>query len=120
MAFAIRGAFHSSSGASRLFVADVGQDKFEEIDLVQKGCNYGWNTMEGAHCFSPSSGCDMTGLTLPIAEYDHSEGVTVIGGYVYHGTAIASLAGVYILGISATEKSGSSRKVRAHGRARCC
>jgi glucose/arabinose dehydrogenase len=91
-----RFSFESSNG--RLFVADVGQDKFEEIDLVQKGGNFGWNTMEGAHCFSPSSGCDMAGLTLPIAEYDHGEGATVIGGYVYHGTAVAALAGVYILG----------------------
>ena len=79
-------------------MADVGQDKFEEIDLVQKGLNYGWNTMEGSHCFSPATGCNMTGLTLPIADYDHSEGVTVIGGYVYHGTAISSLAGAYIFG----------------------
>jgi len=80
----------------RLFVADVGQDQFEEIDLVQKAGNFGWNTMEGAHCFNPASGCDMTGLTLPIAEYDHSEGVTVIGGYVYHGTAITDLVGAYV------------------------
>ena len=90
--------FSFERGTGRLFVADVGQDKFEEIDLVQKGGNFGWNTMEGAHCFSPASGCVMTGLTLPIAEYDHSEGATVIGGYVYHGTAITSLAGAYILG----------------------
>jgi len=80
----------------RLFVADVGQDQFEEIDLVQKGGNFGWNTMEGAHCFNPASGCNMTGLTLPITEYDHSEGVTVIGGYVYQGTAIADLVGAYV------------------------
>ncbi len=90
--------FSFDHSTSRLFVADVGQDKYEEVDLVQKGLNYGWNTMEGMHCFNPSSGCNMTGLTLPIAEYDHSEGEVVIGGYVYHGTAITSLAGAYIFG----------------------
>lgn len=90
--------FSFERGATRLFVADVGQDKFEEVDLVEKGLNYGWNTMEGAHCFNPSSGCSMTGLTLPIAEYDHNEGATVIGGYVYHGTAISGLAGAYVFG----------------------
>jgi glucose/arabinose dehydrogenase len=90
--------FSFESGTGRLFVADVGQDKFEEVDLVQKGLNYGWNTMEGAHCFNPSTGCNMTGLALPIAEYDHSEGATVIGGYVYHGTAITVLAGAYVFG----------------------
>lgn len=82
----------------RLFVADVGQDKFEEIDLLQKGGNFGWNIMEGAHCFNPSSGCNMSGLQLPIAEYDHSEGVTVIGGFVYRGTAIPALVGQYVFG----------------------
>ena len=90
--------FSFERGSGRLFVADVGQDKHEEVDLVQKGLNYGWNTMEGAHCFSPSSGCNMTGLTLPIAEYDHSEGETVIGGYVYHGTGVPSLVGTYVFG----------------------
>jgi glucose/arabinose dehydrogenase len=65
-----RSSFDRATG--RLFVADVGQDQFEEIDLAQKGGNFGWNTMEGAHCFNPASGCNMTGLTLPIAEYDHS------------------------------------------------
>jgi glucose/arabinose dehydrogenase len=90
--------FSFERGASRLFVADVGENKFEEIDLVQKGLNYGWNTMEGAHCFNPSSGCNMAGLTLPIAEYDHNEGATVIGGYLYHGTAISGLTGAYVFG----------------------
>jgi glucose/arabinose dehydrogenase len=90
--------FSFDRSTSRLFVADVGQDRYEEVDLVQKGLNYGWNTMEGLHCFNPPSGCNMTGLTLPIAEYDHSEGVTVIGGYVYHGTAIPALAGAYVFG----------------------
>ena len=90
--------FSFERGTGRLFVADVGQDKYEEVDLVQKGLNYGWNTMEGAHCFNPPSGCNMTGLTLPIAEYDHSEGDTEIGGYVYHGTAVPSLVGTYVFG----------------------
>ena len=89
--------FSFERGTGRLFVGDVGQDKFEEVDLVQKGLNYGWNIMEGAHCFNPSSGCNMTGLILPIAEYDHSEGEVVIGGYVYHGTAIPALVGAYLL-----------------------
>ena len=62
----------------------------------------------------------MTGLTLPIVDYDHSEGVTVIGGYVYHGTAISSLAGAYIFGDFSNGKIWDSRKVRGHGRERSC
>ena len=65
------------------------------MDLGKKGANYGWNIMEGMHCFNPASGCDQTGLTLPIAEYDHSVGEAVIGGYVYRG-AIAQLQGKYV------------------------
>ena|SRR5690348_4772804 len=80
----------------RLLVGDVGQDKYEEVDLVQKGGNYGWNIMEGMHCFKPQTGCDETGLLLPIAEYDHSVGQAVIGGYVYHGSAIPKLQSIYI------------------------
>ena len=83
---------------SRLFCADVGQDRFEEIDLIVRGGNFGWNVMEGAHCFNPSSGCNMAGLILPIAEYDHTEGDAVIGGYVYRGTAIPQLVGAYLMG----------------------
>jgi glucose/arabinose dehydrogenase len=91
-----RFSFERSTG--RLFCADVGQDQFEEVDLLQRGGNFGWNIMEGAHCFNPPSGCNMTGLILPIAEYDHSQGETVIGGYVYHGSAIPTLVGVYVFG----------------------
>jgi len=89
-----RFSFDVPSG--RLFVADVGQDKFEEIDILQKGGNFGWNIMEGLHCFKPSSGCNMAGLILPITEYDHSQGDAVIGGYVYRGPAIPRLSGTYL------------------------
>jgi glucose/arabinose dehydrogenase len=90
--------FSFERGTSRQFCADVGQDKFEEIDIVQKGGNFGWNVMEGAHCFDPPTGCDMAGKVLPIAEYDHRQGVAVIGGYVYKGTQIPSLTNLYIFG----------------------
>jgi glucose/arabinose dehydrogenase len=89
-----RFSFDVPSG--RLFAGDVGQDRFEEIDILQKGGNFGWNIMEGLHCFQPASGCNMTGLILPIAEYDHSQGDAVIGGYVYRGTVIPQLVGTYL------------------------
>lgn len=79
-----------------LWAADVGQNTYEEVDIVEKGKNYGWKIMEGFHCFSPPSGCDMTGLTQPIWEYDHSVGQSVTGGYVYRGSRTPDLAGKYI------------------------
>jgi glucose/arabinose dehydrogenase len=79
-------------------VADVGENSFEEIDVVQKGGNYGWNTMEGLHCFNPPSGCPTSGLSLPVVEISHSEAEAVIGGFVYHGTAVAGMQGMYIFG----------------------
>ena len=91
-----RFSFDRSSG--RLFVADVGQDKFEEIDIVTKGGNYGWSIMEGDHCFNPPSGCNMAGLILPIVEIPHPEADAVIGGFIYHGTALAGRQGQYIFG----------------------
>jgi glucose/arabinose dehydrogenase len=97
-----RFSFDRPSG--RLFLADVGQDMFEEVDMVQKGGNYGWNIMEGLHCFNPPTGCNTTGLTLPIAEYSHSEGNAVIGGFVYHGSSIPSLQGMYVFGDLGTGK----------------
>jgi hypothetical protein len=66
---------------------------------VQKGKNYGWNVMEGFHCYNPPSGCDQTGLTLPIWEYDHSAGrCAITGGFVYRGSDIPQLTGKYIYG----------------------
>ena len=81
-----------------LWAADVGQNLWEEIDIITKGANYGWNIMEGSHCYSPSTGCNQSGLTLPIFEYDHSQGCSVTGGYVYRGDQIPALQGYYIYG----------------------
>ena len=89
-----RFSFDEHSGA--MWVGDVGQDRWEEIDVVSRGLNYGWNIMEGDHCFSPSTGCDTTGLERPIAEYDHSDGCSVTGGYVYRGRGMPALLGAYV------------------------
>jgi glucose/arabinose dehydrogenase len=90
-----RFSFDTVSG--RLFCGDVGQNAFEEIDIIVPGGNYGWRIMEGAHCFN-SSGCNQTGLILPIAEYGRNDGEAVIGGFVYRGTAIPALQGAYVFG----------------------
>ncbi len=91
-----RFSFDRAGGA--LFCGDVGESSFEEIDLITRGGNFGWNIMEGTHCFNPPSGCNTSGLVLPITDYGRSEGSTVIGGYVYRGTAIPALAGTYLMG----------------------
>ncbi len=83
----------------RLFAADVGQNKHEEVDLIVRGGNYGWNRMEGAHCYPPSvEQCAQTGFILPITEYGRNEGISVTGGYVYHGEKAPSLKGAYVFG----------------------
>lgn len=85
-----------------LYIGDVGQGSREEIDIEAKGQglkNYGWDTMEGSICHEPASGCDMTGLTLPAAEYSHDTGgCSVTGGYVYRGFQIPNLVGMYLYG----------------------
>lgn len=84
-----------------LWVGDVGQNEMEEIDIVEKGKNYGWNIKEGSLCFNPSSGCNSTGLMDPVWEYDHSVGnaPAIIGGYVYRGEKFNDdLEGIYIYG----------------------
>jgi glucose/arabinose dehydrogenase len=91
-----RFSFDSSSG--RLFVGDVGEDRREEIDIVTRGGNYGWSIMEGTLCFKPETGCNQSGLTLPIHDYGRDVGGTVIGGIVYRGTAIPQLNGFYVFG----------------------
>ncbi len=82
----------------RLFAGDVGQNRIEEIDLIEKGKNYGWRIMEGSQCFDPPTLCNIQGLELPIAEYDHSLGCSVTGGYVYRGTQYPALIGHYLFG----------------------
>jgi len=79
-----------------LWVGDVGQDKYEEIDVVEKGKNYGWSIMEGFHCNKPSTDCNQQGLELPVYEYSHDDGNAVIGGFVYRGTKHRSLIGDYV------------------------
>ena len=82
-----------------LYIADVGQNTYEEVDFQPVhspgGQNYGWNRMEGNHCYKPSSGCDSSGTVLPVAEYDHTQGCSITGGYVYRGTRFPQMAGIY-------------------------
>lgn len=80
-----------------LWLGDVGQNAWEEVDCIKAGHNYGWNVREGAHCYNAAT-CDASGMTDPVAEYDHSKGCSIIGGYVYRGTAIPALQGAYVYG----------------------
>ena len=80
-----------------LWAGDVGQNKLEEIDIVTKGGNYGWNIMEGTSCFRDNS-CDSDELVAPVAEYGRDGGCSVTGGYVYRGSRIPSLVGAYVYG----------------------
>ncbi len=85
-----------------LYLADVGQNKYEEVNVRRAdstgGENYGWPIMEAAHCFPEDAGCDRSGLVLPVAEYDHSQGCSVTGGYVYRGSEFPLLTGIYLFG----------------------
>ena len=84
-----------------LYIADVGQNVYEEVDVQpagQGGQNYGWNIMEGFHCFRPRSDCQQTGLTPPVLEYDHSQGCSITGGSVYRGRLQPRLYGAYLYG----------------------
>jgi uncharacterized repeat protein (TIGR03806 family) len=79
-----------------LWVGDVGQDAWEEIDIVENGGNYGWSEKEGTHCYAADSPCDNPEWIDPIVEYGHDEGASVCGGYVYRGTANPDLVGTYL------------------------
>jgi len=88
-----RWSFDPATG--NLWLADVGQDAHEEIDIIELGGNYGWRCREGANNFNPA-GCG-TGLTDPVSEYSHSSGDrSITGGYVYRGSAIPGLIGRYV------------------------
>jgi glucose/arabinose dehydrogenase len=80
-----------------LWLGDVGQSAWEEVDVVGKGLNYGWDILEGSHCY-PSPPCDSTGLELPVWEYNHPGGASrsITGGYVYRGADIPELLGKYV------------------------
>jgi glucose/arabinose dehydrogenase len=87
--------FDRESG--ELWAGDVGQGEYEEVDRIVRGGNYGWNIVEGPDCFS-EDGCIRTGLIEPRVWYDHSDGKTVTGGYVYRGAAMPELRGWYVYG----------------------
>jgi len=109
-AWGLRNPWRISFDEGELYVADVGQNKYEEINIVENGGNYGWNVREGAHCYNASE-CptstpdDVRGgepLIDPILEYPHSgdgiTGISVTGGYVYRGSQIPELEGRYVFG----------------------
>jgi hypothetical protein len=100
-----RWSFDKATG--NLWIGDVGQNRYEEVDRAVKtttgagrGYNWGWHVMEGFHCYLPASGCSTSGKRLPLLEYSHSTNgrCAITGGYVYRGTAIASLRGWYVFG----------------------
>ena len=94
--------FSWDRGTGDLFIGDVGQDLYEEVDFQpassRGGENYGWNRMEGLHCYQAN--CSMTGLTLPVAEYTHAvnNNCSVTGGFVYRGRVSPGLRGIYLYG----------------------
>jgi glucose/arabinose dehydrogenase len=82
-----------------LWIGDVGQNRWEEVNVAragERGLDFGWNTLEGRHCFDPPQGCDPAGTRLPVAEYAHDQGCSVTGGYVYRGEGIPALRGAYV------------------------
>ncbi|MEA2632434.1 MAG: hypothetical protein QOE66_2653 [Chloroflexota bacterium] len=114
--------FSFDKATGDLWIGDVGQDSWEEVDVARAadggglGIDYGWNRMEASHCFHALLGCDQTGLTLPVAEYGHGSGdCAVIGGYVYRGSAYPALAGTYLF---SDECTGTIRAIDAAGSAR--
>lgn len=98
--------FSFDSVTGDLWLGDVGQGIYEEVDIIELGGNYGWAVREGAHCFDPFNNsetppdtfCDATGLIDPVAEYTHADGLSVVGGYVYRGSQFPELQGKYLFG----------------------
>jgi glucose/arabinose dehydrogenase len=106
-----------------LYVGDVGQGDIEEVDVVVAGGNYGWRVKEGSFCFEPNGDdrgfvfdqdpCpnEPAGLIDPVAQYDHDEGIAIIGGFVYRGTEIPELAGKYVFGDLSQQFSGNNGRL---------
>jgi MYXO-CTERM domain-containing protein len=117
-AFGFRNPFRLSLDLAdgTIYVADVGQGQIEEVDVVTAGGNYGWNLKEGSFFFDPGTGAVSNvdpgapaGLIDPIAEYDHDEGIAIIGGFIYRGNNIPALAGKYIFGDFGSFNSDAGR-----------
>lgn len=85
-----------------LYIGDVGQNRYEWLHVrpagQQGGENFGWPILEGTHCLDGSENCDRTGFTVAVADYPHSQGCTVVGGYVYRGQEYPALQGGYVFG----------------------
>lgn len=96
-AYGLRNPWRFSFDGKNLWAGDVGQNAYEEIDVVRSGGNYGWNIWEGKHCYDSGS-CPAAGFVPPVIEYGHDVGQSVTGGYVYRGKRNPSLAGHYIYG----------------------
>jgi len=88
-----RWSFDRETG--KLWLADVGQDNWEEVNIVAQPGNYGWNGKEGRHCYK-SAHCENPAFIDPVIEYDHGAGCSVTGGYVYRGGQIPALKGIYL------------------------
>jgi hypothetical protein len=129
-AYGLRNPYRISfDSAGRLFVADAGQNLWEEVDIVSKGGNYGWNIREGTHCFDPNrpkespASCPDIGrkgepLLGPVIEYDHNNRTVVVGGYLYEGKALMPLAGSYVFAdwsSSFAKKDGKHNKAKPAG-----
>jgi glucose/arabinose dehydrogenase len=91
-----RWSFDRDTG--RLWLGDVGQSAWEEVDIVTRGGNYGWRVCEGVHLRGSIAPCNSAAFIDPVAEYDHAAGCSITGGYVYRGASIPALTGVYLYG----------------------
>jgi len=99
--YGLRNPFRSSIDVETgdLWIGDVGQNEWEEVDVARAGAvglDFGWRRWEGSHCFDEEAGCHADGVTMPVSEYSHAEGCSVIGGVVYRGDAIPALRGGYL------------------------
>jgi glucose/arabinose dehydrogenase len=130
-AYGLRNPYRFSFGPQdQLIVADAGQELYEEINVVQKGGNYGWNVKEGRHCFStanpesagddcPSEDTEGNPLIDPVIEFENSRndnnglGNVSVGGYVYSGNAVPSLSGKYLFGVLTQAPNGNNGAIFA-------
>ncbi|XP_069500624.1 HHIP-like protein 1 [Ambystoma mexicanum] len=111
-----RGDPISRSGRGRILCGDVGQNKYEEVDLIRKGANYGWRAKEGFSCYDKNL-CQNSSLvdTLPIFAYSHKLGKSVTGGYIYRGCQMPNLNGLYIFGDFMSGRLMSLKEDRTSG-----